>query len=70
MPLAIPVDDAHRAHLEAPLFGLRLWVTAQTDWPPAAGVRVAHQQASVDAAVRQLPDPDPVAGQPMLHGTD
>jgi len=68
--LAFEQDEAHLAHLEAHLFGRRLWVSPHTDWPPPEVVRVAQQQASVEATFRQLHDPDHAAWQPMYHWTD
>ena len=68
--LHFSVDEEHLAHLQQHLFGRRLWVTTHTDWEPAEVVRVAHQQASVEACFRQLHDPDHVAWQPMWHWTD
>lgn len=68
--LSYQQDEAHLQHLKDHLFGRRVWITSRLDWPPLKVLQVAHQQASVEAAFRQLHDPDNVAWQPMNHWTD
>ena len=64
------VDEAHLEHLQAHLFGRRLWVSPHLDWPPPKVVQTAHQQSSAEAVFRQLHDHDHAAWQPMYHWTD
>jgi transposase len=68
--LSYQIDDAHLQHLKDHLFGRRIWITSQLDWPALKVLQTAHQQASVEAAFRQIHDPAHVSWQPMHHWTD
>ncbi len=64
------VDAEHLEHLQAHLFGRRIWLSTQLEWEPAKVVWAAHQQAAAEACFRQLHDPGHAAWQPMYHWTD
>ncbi|TDW31256.1 IS1634 family transposase [Cryobacterium psychrophilum] len=68
--LTFTVDDDARLALEAEVFGKRVLVTDQDDWPIADVVAAYRSQSDAEFSFRQLKDPHVVSFSPMHHWTE
>lgn len=68
--LAYELDHAHLDHLEAHLFGRRIWASDRQDWSAEQIVSAAHQQNDAEACFRDLHGEAPAAWSPMWHWTE
>ena len=68
--LTVTIDEHARATLEDEVFGKRVLVTNQDDWPIADVVAAYRSQSQVESAFRQLKDPHVVSFSPMHHWTE
>jgi transposase len=68
--LTVAVDNAARAALETEVFGKRILITKQDDWPVPDVVAGYRSQADAEFSFRQLKDPHVVSFSPMHHWTD
>ena len=68
--LTVTVNDTARAELEDEMFGKRVLVTTQEDWPIAEVVAAYRSQSDAEFGFRQLKDPHVVSFSPMHHWTE
>jgi transposase len=68
--LTFVVDTAARDALEAEVFGKRILITNQEQWPVAEVVAAYRSQSEVEFSFRQLKDPHVVSFSPMHHWTE
>ena len=68
--LTFTVDDDARLALETEVFGKRVLVTDQDDWPIADVVAAYRSQSDAEFSFRQLKDPHVVSFSPMHHWTE
>ena len=64
------VNDRKRKALEQRVFGKRILITDQQDWPVADIVAAYRSQSEIEFGFRQLKDPHDVSFSPMFHWTD
>ena len=68
--LTVTVNEAARVDLEVEVFGKRILVTDQDDWPITEIVAAYRSQSEVEFSFRQLKDPTVVSFSPMNHWTE
>ncbi|WP_256041429.1 IS1634 family transposase [Cryobacterium sp. SO1] len=68
--LTFTVDDDARLALETEVFGKRVLVTDQDEWPIADVVAAYRSQSDAEFSFRQLKDPHVVSFSPMHHWTE
>ena len=68
--LTVSVNAAAHAQLEDEVFGKRILVTDQNDWPITDVVAAYRSQSDVEFSFRQLKDPTVVSFSPMNHWTE
>jgi transposase len=64
------IDKQARTDLEDEVFGKRVLITAQEDWPVAEVVAAYRSQSEAEFGFRQMKDPHVVSFSPMHHWTD
>ena len=68
--LTVVVNTAARDALEAEVFGKRILITNQEQWPIAEVVAAYRSQSEAEFSFRQLKDPHVVSFSPMHHWTE
>jgi transposase len=68
--LSVTVNTSARDALEAEVFGKRILITNQEQWPVAEVVAAYRSQSDVEFSFRQLKDPHVVSFSPMHHWTE
>jgi transposase len=64
------VNEQKRKALEERVFGKRILITDQQDWPVVDIVAAYRSQSEIEFGFRQLKDPHDVSFSPMFHWTD
>ncbi|MET3806455.1 transposase [Nakamurella sp. UYEF19] len=64
------VNERKRKALEERVFGKRILITDQQDWPVVDVVAAYRSQSEIEFGFRQLKDPHDVSFSPMFHWTD
>lgn len=68
--LTVSVNEAAKKELEDEVFGKRILVTTEQDWPIAEVVDAYRSQSDAEFGFRQLKDPHVVSFSPMHHWTE
>ncbi|MDQ2845815.1 MAG: hypothetical protein M3Y77_05585 [Actinomycetota bacterium] len=64
------INARKRKALEQRVFGKRILITDQPDWPVSDIVAAYRSQSEIEFGFRQLKDPHDVSFSPMFHWTD